>query len=78
MKQAEALLPNTDALPSNCAEMIEYKGKWLVRVRNAQGSTNRRTFPLGDAGRDEAHAFLLKEARKLQAAMQHCSDERTH
>ena len=66
MRQAEALLPDTYALTASTAEMTEYRGKWLVRAKDANGSVTRHTFPLGAAGRDQAHALLLKEARRLQ------------
>lgn len=66
MKRAETLLPGTDALPSNTAEMTTYRGRYLVRVRDANGSTQQRKFPHNEAGRDEAFAWMMEQCKELQ------------
>jgi hypothetical protein len=38
---AEALLPDTDAIPRATLEWTEYRGKQLVRYRDAAGSVHR-------------------------------------
>lgn len=43
MKQ-EALLPGTDAIPSGVIELMEYRGRWLVRQRRLDGSVRRELF----------------------------------
>lgn len=38
---AESLLPDTDAIAAGTLEWTEYRGKWLVRYRDASGSVQR-------------------------------------
>ena len=68
MKKAEALLPGTDALPSATVEVTIHRaksvcfGKYLVRFRDRQGVTFRRTF--NDP--DESMAHFCKCADQLR------------
>lgn len=41
MKRAESLLPRTDALPCSTVAFEAYREGWLVRHRDAQGTTRR-------------------------------------
>jgi len=67
MKRAEALLPGTDALPTATVEVTIHRaksvclGKYLVRFRDPQGVTFRRTF--NDP--NEAMAHFWKSADQL-------------
>jgi hypothetical protein len=58
---AEALLPGTDAIPRNTAEFCSYRGKYLVRFRDAV-TVMRRTFE--DV--DEASRYFWWCCRRLQ------------
>lgn len=62
MKQREALLPGTDALGSGTVEWVRWRGKILVRYRDDDGSTQRRTF----TERDKAHEFFAACVEKLK------------
>jgi hypothetical protein len=64
---AEALLPDTDAIKRNTLEWTPYRGKHLVRYKNAQGQVQR----VKTASWDEANAAFEKF---LQHLRQHATD----
>ena len=52
MTRQETLLPGTRALPRVTVEITRYHGKLLVRSRDGEGMTHRKTFT------DPAEAML--------------------
>ena len=60
---AESLLPDTDAIAAGTLEWTEYRGKWLVRYRDASGSVQRvRTASWNEA--NQAFEKFLADMRK--------------
>ena len=52
----ESLLPGTHAIQKGTIEEVEYRGKWLVRWKQSDGSVRQRTFN----SVDESHPYFLE------------------
>ena len=61
---AEALLPDTDAITNSTLEWTEYRGKQLVRYKDAAGSVHRCLT----ADRAEADAAFTKWREEMRDA----------
>jgi hypothetical protein len=61
----ENLLPNTHAIQKGVIEEVSYRGKWLVRWKDAHGSVIQRKFETVD----ESHPFFLECVEKQRALL---------
>lgn len=62
----EQLLPDTKPILRSTVEISEYRGKLLVRAKDAGGYVQHRKFALTPAGSEEAHQFFWECAYRLQ------------
>lgn len=64
---SEALLPDTDAITDNTLEWVPYRGKWLVRFKDARGYTHRcqtANYQEADEAFEKFKARMKEEAAR--------------